>query len=213
MAPLTARGGFRAFVKEVAVAPQAAFSAPRRALAFLLVIPLALVAFLLAPSGAHALTEMSKYRFRGAVVEGFTSRTDECVDEFIGVFANEREVVYFSSTYNFCTDEGTFVSGSAAPTVFDVDKRLSAAHVVATIPLYDEFTGELVDEILIDNVWTATGPAVRTRSSSTSSLPGSFRFTSRFNGVFADATVTGTVPLEWGSIGKVSVMEVFFSRA
>jgi hypothetical protein len=185
----------------------------RRLIALVAIVPLAFIGLLAASGSAQAATEMFKHRFRGYVVQGFSESFDGCVSEFTSVSADERQVFYFAVTFNMCTEEESFVFGSAAPEVFDVSRRLSSAHVVATIPIFDELTGELVDEIELDNVWTATDRPVKVRSTFSEQLPGAFRFSTSFNGMFAPATVSGTVDLDEGSIGKFSTMEMFISHS
>lgn len=184
----------------------------RRLLALLLVVPLALIAVAVFPTSADA--DIQKYRFqsRGTVVQANDETFDGCVYEYTAVFASESWVDYFSYTYNECTGEESYVTGSAVPSVFQVTKNLSSAHVVATIPLYNDM-GEYLGDVLLDNTWTATGSAVRERSSYTTQLPGSFRYTYRSNGTSAPATVTGTIPFSYGSIGKYASLETGFFRS
>jgi hypothetical protein len=198
--------------------PKMLFEAPsfaRRITAFLVAIPMALVAVLLAPASAKA-AEVERYRFNGVVVTGYdlsVDEVDECVVTVHSVTASKELVTFYSQIFNQCAggsggEEQFIATGSAAPTYF-ATRGTRAAHVIATVPLYDISTGDFVGDVELDNIWTAAGPAVRDRSSYSTSLPGSYRLSYRTSGTVAPATVTGTVPFEThATIGRYTEMQL-----
>ena len=187
----------------------------RRIIAVLVAIPIALVVVLLAPASAEA-AEVERYRFNGVVVTGYNYsvyEADECVVTIHSVTASKELVTFFSQTFNQCAggragEEQIIATGSSAPTYFAA-RGTRAAHVIATVPLYDVNTGDFFGEVELDNIWTSAGPAVRDRSSHSTSVPGSYRLSYRTSGTVAQATVTGTVPFEThATIGKYTVMQL-----
>lgn len=183
-------------------------SAVRRMIAFAMIVPMAVVALLLAPTSATA-AEVVKYRLKGTVVSGYSETWDECAVTGTYVTASKDSVYYSVSTYDWCTDQGSYVQGTAEPTIFKATEGASSVHVVATIALSDWETGASEGEVYLDNTWTATTDMIRSKYSYSTTLPGEYRYSTRFNGAFAEATVTGTVPLDsYASVGRYQSLDI-----
>ena len=188
-------------------------SAPRPALRALMttVGAAASASALLAASAlpAHAATEVFRDKMTGFVAEASTFSEDGCIVSGTDVQASRTLVRYSTFSFNTCTgEEGAFAFGSGAPTVFEVDKKLSSAHLVAQVPLSDPLTGAPTDDVVdLDVTWTAVGPATKLRESFSQSRPGDFTFTFRTVGTFVDATAEGlgSEPV-FARIGKASTM-------
>lgn len=166
------------------------------------------LALVLAPATAGAATDVYKERFRGVVLDGSTSVDDSCTSTSTRVVADATRVLYVRVIRDGCTGEISGVFGEAPPTVFDARGNLATARVVATIPLVDLLTGSPAGEIVVDDTWTATGRAAKSKSTFRTNLPGELLYSQSSIGSTAPATVTGTVPLESGSLWEYNTMVI-----
>ena len=170
------------------------------------------LALVLAPATADAATDVYKERFRGVVLEGTTSVDDSCTSTSTRVVADATRVLYVRVIRDGCTGEFSGVFGEAPPTVFDARGNLATAHVVATIPLVDVLTGSPAGEIVVDDTWTATDRAAKSKSTFRTNLPGQLLYSQSSIGSTAPASVTGTVPLESGSLWEFNTMTITISH-
>jgi len=175
------------------------------ALATVLLVP---VMVALGPATAHAAIWVWSQHARDLTVSAYGSTDDGCTTTSTTLDASATRVLYSAWSYNACTGEESGVYGWTAPTSFSVRGNLATAHVVATIPLTNAYTGEPAGQILVDDTWTATERATTSTYSYTANVPGEYRYISRSSGSVSPAVVTGTVPLDEGYVWKIRSMEI-----
>jgi hypothetical protein len=176
----------------------------RRTAAVLAVLPL-LVALGL-PAPANAANEVRHSTSRGLSLDGDYGVFDECSFTEYFVHAGEDAegvitVYYAAFSTDDCTGEQGYVFGTAAADQFTLTGNLHSAHLVATIPLTDGYTGEPAGEITIDDTWTAFGPVSVTTVVERDHVPGDYLVLRRTTGTVRTAEVTGNLPLDLGYLG------------
>jgi hypothetical protein len=177
-------------------------------------VPLAVIGFVVVPAGSAAAAADVTHGNR-LVVSGFTTTTsqDGCLSASTSIFGDAEEVGYFFSSFNRCTGEGQLYRGDGVPDVFKVKGDLASVHVVATIVLRNNVTGEPLGGVVkLDNTWTASDKPVTFRSDPMTNVPGQFLFLDRSRVAFAPATVTGTVPLSTADISQTSSVTVIVNH-
>jgi hypothetical protein len=154
----------------------------------------------------------------GFTLEGFDSEVsdDGCLFTGTQIWTGTGEdgspsAEYLQTFFNACTFRAGGVFGRATPTTLHVAGNLSSGQLVATIPLRDIDTLEPVGRsVFVDNTWTATSPATDNLINDVIMLPGDFRYVDRIKGRFTpdDATVTGTIPMDWGRLSWLTAHHV-----
>jgi len=173
-----------------------------------LAVPFMLLALSAMPAGALAAPKLTNSSFRGDVAEAAFFVTDGCNGSVVGISAsdgssNDRatgrqrgasvrvNVVSFDicigSTLHEISADVELVAGQ-----FSVDSGLAMAALQASVPGYDQITGQpTVLDLRV--TWTATSAASMTRSIEMVTLPDGTRELTRADGQQREATATGTV--------------------
>ena len=170
-----------------------------RATCCLLVLLLSLVAFAF-PTSAHAAGSGSAtvFRFHGlsAFADFDSFSPDGCIETFVFVdgtqSGNSSEADVFIGQFDNCT--GTLLLaafGSTFNPTFQVGQKLGSASLSATIPVFDEVSGNTFN-VSVSQTWTATGPLSR-EIESVHFQTKNFIENFHFNDAFRDASASGTV--------------------
>jgi hypothetical protein len=189
----------------------------KRSIASLAVVATSALTFLSTPTATAATTTYQE-RFSGYSLYGISETSEPCSETgwishetLVNVFTTKTSKTVFYSSYqgDECADTQSYSSGSGEAAEFDVDGRLSAAHVVASVPIWTQTyhqgvpAAEVQSTLELDLTWTATGPLSKSLYTSTSRSPGVYNYSYKFNGQSRPAAVTGTLDLS-GSIQSAS---------
>jgi hypothetical protein len=166
--------------------------------------PLVVLGLLVGPANAaQSSTDVVHTTEGGLSLIGNGSTHDGPCETTYQVVAEEELVSYMAHAQVGCAeDELMAVSGVAVPTLFEV-RALRSGRVVADIPLVDHQHGGSAGVVHVDNTWTAKGRPSKLKFVSSQTAPGIFRQRTMARGWAADASVTGTVPLNgFSTIGR-----------
>ena len=162
-------------------------------------------------ASADAAPKVYEESFVQVTVRGQATATDVDGCDVAEIFVDASE--HFVTYQQVCVATGAGLYGSSDPITFDVSGDGTTAHVVAEIELYSDATGGPAGVLLLDNTWTASGKAARVKGHYTDHEPGGTRVVFRQKGLRSPATVTGTVPLDHGTIERSTTTVVVRDRA
>jgi hypothetical protein len=170
-------------------------------------------------------TAVDRFRFQvreraaNAVFSSFDP--SGCVETFVFVFGAEQAVkegpgkpstgplaVVQLFEFNVCTNELRELFGITDDATFQVSKKLTEAHLQATIPGFDFVNGEEVP-VVVDLVWAGAGELGSQSDRFRLKLPG-VMVTEWFKGTFRPAQVSGTVTVGGENVATDPIDAVIF---
>jgi hypothetical protein len=162
------------------------------------VLLLSLVAFAFStPSHAAASGSATVFNLHqlAALADFDSFSPDGCVETFVFVAGLQNngvpEAFGFIGQVDSCTGASLSAAGETLNTTFQINNQLTSASLSATIPLFDEVSGNTFN-VSVNATWTGTGPLTREIGSShfhTKNFIENFHF----NDNFRDASASGTV--------------------
>lgn len=173
--------------------------------------PLALLALVALPAGALAAPVVSHSSFRGDIAEAGFFGGDGCTSSVVGVTASDGSsfdeatgrrrgpsVQVHIGLFDTCSGRSLHdISADVelAAGQFSVDSGLAVAALQASVPAYDQATGQSV-VLELHLTWTATSAAGMARSVSMTTYPDGSRQLTRADGQMREAIASGTVSVD-----------------
>lgn len=161
-----------------------------------------------ASSAQAASPNISRFKYKDeAAIVYFSGSTDGCIYTVTGLMVGQLAsqsspgapntditINVDISQIDLC--QVVFLSGASGFAIlpagaFQIDKQLTAARLQGTLPMQSYTTGETFD-LALDLTWTGQGDRSRERDNSHYQAAGC-HLSTRFNGLFRDATVTGSL--------------------
>ncbi len=157
-------------------------------------------------SGGCTTAQTSTCQFTGlSALAQFQGSSDGCMYFGANVYAFQNvlhgppdaptsQAAVYLSVQSFDCNTGTWdsASGQSFDITFTVVNPLQSAHLVATVPVTDDYTGNPAGTITVDVTWQGYGPTARQIDSSHFRTAGMI-FNSHFSGDNKSATASGTV--------------------
>jgi hypothetical protein len=172
---------------------------------------------------------ISVFHVKGKTVQaGFDSydasgcvETSAYVVGDLGLSGSDAAAYVSVSRYDYCTGAYLYADGSTTQINLQVDNKLDASSLTATIPVYDYYN-DVSFNLAVNLAWTATGPASTYSDHSTFRGPG-YKNVSSFRGTFRPAEATGSISdgttnfapnaSYWAEIDKIKSGSVSISRS